>query len=231
MALCVPFSGKNNYNDVILFIIFYVLYIFISSLNINIDFGIRFIFGYWTAKIFAMIFCVSFISFMNFSRRELGLNAPIGRKAYVETVVGIFSAVLIASVITFLDKFIFRPPIQDIYYIDIWAFRATMPGVSEELAFRGIGIAILTRAIKNSNRNMSQILLPYFITTILFSVSHIIFDKNGLDITASLVRIFGALTLGIVFAMIRFRTKSLLGGVVAHNAANLAVTLVHWSLR
>jgi membrane protease YdiL (CAAX protease family) len=74
-------------------------------------------------------------------------------------------------------------------------------------------------------------LIPYFITTTLFSVAHVSVDQNGFDITASAARIFSALTLGIVFAIIRFRTKSLLGGIVAHNAANLTITFVNWNLR
>lgn len=111
--------------------------------------------------------------------------------------------------------------------IEDHAFQLTMPGLSEELIFRGVLLALADRAAVPRMRVLgAELGWGTVATSVLFGAVHAV--NLSSDWSLSFQPMAGLLPLvgGFVFAWLRARTGSLLWPVVLHNSANELANLV-----
>lgn len=113
---------------------------------------------------------------------------------------------------------VFRPGAPD---VETLAFQATMPGLAEEVAYRGIAPAILLTLMHRKPHVGGIPWAVVLATSVMFglwhslSVSH---GKIGFDLMSGLFPFLGSIPGG----WLRFKTKSLLAPVLGHGLANVA---------
>jgi membrane protease YdiL (CAAX protease family) len=116
---------------------------------------------------------------------------------------------------------IFRPGVPD---AETLAFQATMPGLAEEIAYRGIAPAILL-ALMNRKPLVNGI--PWAVilaTSAMFGLWHSLsFSQGsvGFDLMSGLFPFIGSIPGG----WLRFKTRSLLVPILGHAVANVAFHL------
>jgi membrane protease YdiL (CAAX protease family) len=113
---------------------------------------------------------------------------------------------------------VFQPGVPD---VETLAFQATMPGLAEEIAYRGIAPAILLGLM---NRRPHVEGIPWAVilaTSVMFGLWHSLsFSEGriGFDPMSGLFPFLGSLPGG----WLRFKTKSLLVPILGHSVANVA---------
>jgi membrane protease YdiL (CAAX protease family) len=112
----------------------------------------------------------------------------------------------------------FKPGVPD---AETLAFQATMPGLAEEIAYRGIAPAILLTLM---NRKPHVDGIPWVVilaTSVMFGLWHSLSfsDGNiGFDLMSGLFPFIGSIPGG----WFRFKTKSLLVPILGHGLANVS---------
>ena len=101
----------------------------------------------------------------------------------------------------------------------VLAYLALMPGLNEELVYRGVLPACLER-IFPSKWSLASARMGWgaIVTTILFGLLHGLWLDEHLLLHANFVWIRNALISGFIFAWLRGRTGSLVMPVIAHGA-------------
>jgi uncharacterized protein len=104
------------------------------------------------------------------------------------------------------------------------AFQALMPGLSEELVYRGIAPAILLGLIRGKDTEPGMPWVVIFITALVFGVWHgLSYSAGGFsfDAMSALFPFIGSIAGG----WLRFNSGSLLFPILAHGFANVAFHL------
>jgi membrane protease YdiL (CAAX protease family) len=172
----------------------------------------------WSSKIFSILFALAIFFAFRLSRQEVGFVLPKDSPSWGWTVLCILGAVLFDGVLNYIYRTHQAPGLATI------AYQATMPGISEELTYRGIGFALVQRAFAGT-RGWWAKAAPVLIPSLVFGLLHTYSPKSGLAHLEWSGFLF-SLPLGLWFAWGRLRTGSLLGPVLAHNAANTAGALI-----
>ena len=171
----------------------------------------------WTGKIFSLVLSAIVIFALKLSLDAVGLRKQENSKI-TWIAVGLF---IVWGVCLGL---LFKPGAFD---AETLAFQATMPGIAEEIAFRGIGPAILL-GLMNRKPHIDGI--PWaviFATSLLFGVWHslnVSGGQVGFDLMSGLFPFIGSIPGG----WLRFKTKSLLAPILVHSIANVAFHLAGW---
>jgi uncharacterized protein len=106
-------------------------------------------------------------------------------------------------------------------------FQASMPGLAEELAFRGVILALLDR-IFTGRISLGGAKLGYgaVVVTLFFGLVHGIVIGDDLQLHTSLFSGIYAALVGFVLVWLRLRTGSIVVPVIFHNAINVVSTVV-----
>ena len=99
------------------------------------------------------------------------------------------------------------------------AFQLTMPGLAEEIAYRGVFIGLLHRAFPGEGRVARW--APVLVTAVAFGLWHGLGVSDGyltFDAFPALFPLLG----GLAYGWLRERTGSVLVPILAHNAGNTA---------
>ncbi len=102
--------------------------------------------------------------------------------------------------------------------LETWAYQATLPGLFEEAAFRGVLLALADRAF-TARRAVLGISVGWggVVVTLVFLALH------GMTMGTLL----GVLPAALLYLWLRLRTGSLIGPIVVHNLWNLSVYAAH----
>jgi uncharacterized protein len=171
----------------------------------------------WAGKIFSLAWAVAFVYFGPLRWKEVGATWRQRPGSMIP------AALVTVAVMAFIAFMLDAPQRTD---PETLAFQATMPGLAEELAYRGVFFALLVRAFE-SGREASGGALVYatVVTALAFGLLHGLHYSAGqvhFDVMAFAFPFLG----GLVFGWMRAYTGSLLFPVLAHNGANLVVYLV-----
>lgn len=160
----------------------------------------------WDGKILSLLLSALVIAGLKPTREALGLVAPV----HVRT--GVIALVLFTVWGATLGR-VFLPGAAD---AETLAFQATMPGLAEELVYRGIAPALLLRAAPA--RTPWAVVLA---TAVGFGLIHglgIDHGKPHFDVMSALFPFLGSIPGG----WLRFHTRSLVFPVLGHGIANVA---------
>jgi membrane protease YdiL (CAAX protease family) len=137
-------------------------------------------------------------------------------------------------VISLILNLIFKFPSQINYELtphnivsDLF-FDFVLTGLSEEILFRGLIMGILLHTWKgNLNIGNFQVSTAGIITALLFALAHIGIDYESFTISnISPMQLIFAVGLGLFYAIMRDKTKSLLGPLIAHGVSDGLITVI-----
>lgn len=170
----------------------------------------------WIGKTLALLFSIILIYVLKLSPNAVGLRLPQTARQWRDTALGIMVLMVYMSVIVFISGDPSSPnPLEN------WLFEATLPGIDEELFFRGVAIVVTSQAFPQLRFNIPQWVAPFTITTGMFALFHLFSISHGHVSFNWLSTLAGVLPISIGLYVIRYRTGSVFSGMVAHNMANL----------
>lgn len=174
----------------------------------------------WTGKIYSIITSILFlILYRKFSLKEYSITLKQNKNSILKSVSLVIGLILLASLTSINGKSI---P----FNLEKFSYQLTMPGLEEELAYRGIILGIL-----------SQILIPFFkikqfkinpsilITSILFGLIHSMYIENGFDLTFNSYSFCITFITGYVQGYITILTGSILLPIIGHNIYNTTLQI------
>jgi membrane protease YdiL (CAAX protease family) len=146
---------------------------------------------------------------LGFSHDELGLTVAQRPGAWRASL----AVALPVLAIHFLTLWLApgSPPLAPLH---VWLYQATLPGLVEEIAFRGLLLALADRAAPPARRWLGAPLgWGALVVTLVFWMLH------GLSLTTALA----VLPAALLYVWLRARSGSLLLPVMAHNLWNLLI--------
>lgn len=166
----------------------------------------------WVGKIFSLLLSALVVVALRLSPEAVGLTLK-----QKDRKVGIAALVLFVVWGACLGL-LFKPGQAD---LETLAFQATMPGIAEELVYRGICPAILLGLIRQRAPGSGTPWAVILATSIVFGVWHGLGYSDGnfsFDTMSALFPLVGSIAGG----WLRFKTGSLLVPVLGHGVANVA---------
>ena len=171
----------------------------------------------WVGKVLSICVSLVAIRLLRLSRAEVGLVLPNGKRGWAASGVGLGAAILLGVILVLVFGPNGRPSAETL------AFEATMPGLDEELAFRGIAMALLTQGLAKPRSRLPAWGLPLAITSVWFTIGHVVGLDHGHLVVGPAQVMVAILAAGVLLTLIRVGSFSLLGCVVAHNTLNILV--------
>lgn len=168
----------------------------------------------WSGKLWSIALALIAIVALRLGRADVGLVASKNVKV---------SVIVVALLTTFSFSlgFVFDPEIPNAETV---AFQALMPGLAEELAYRGVAPAILLAMFRPGSTLQEQgpNRIPWnvvLITSITFGAWHGLSYGDG-SFSFSLLPALFPFIGSVAYGWLRFYSGSLLFPVIAHNLGN-----------
>jgi uncharacterized protein len=182
----------------------------------------------WAGKAASVVLGLLAMRVFRLSRLEVGLKLPLqGSWPWLWIGLGIAVAWTIVSARNLYPQHV---------DIETLIYQATLPGLAEELACRGVAFALLLRGFGNERR--SSVFAAILITSFCFGLGHmepplgpIPHEVVGMMIRNWALQFSYQFLFAALFALMRWRSGSLLGCVLAHGASNVAGTLAAGRVR
>lgn len=151
IAILIPFAffllkdkSKINFQRLLIFAVAYVVYqivLVLPKINSNFDFTKSS--WNWDGKIYGIICGILFyVLFRKFFRENDFFTLKQNKENFKPALVGAISIVLLSTIIWFLLG-------NSKFNLETLAFQISLPGIDEEIMFRGILLGLLTTALKD----------------------------------------------------------------------------------
>ncbi|MBP7500801.1 MAG: CPBP family intramembrane metalloprotease [Chryseobacterium sp.] len=220
IALAIFRSEKVNLKYLGLFVLYFLIDSYIqhlSKLYFDLDFlGLKFA---WIGKILSLCFALIVVfSVSKKDREEIGFTTKTNSKSQMKSGILIF---IVFLAFDFIFKMIWFPKDGD-FDLEIFAFQMTMPGVTEELVFRGILFWLLDKAFEPKwDFKGVKFGWGFVIITILFAEAHGVMLTENYEfkfdiITILYLTVISSLSVGIL----RKLSGNLIFPILGHNAIN-----------
>lgn len=169
----------------------------------------------WSGKVYSLLLSVVVIVFLGIKPGAVGLT--LRQRNLRNTLIALFLFILWGLSLGLL----FHPGIPS---GETLAFQALMPGLSEELAYRGIAPAILLGLIRGKEPEEGMPWIVIFITALMFGVWHGL-GYSDAGFSFNLIAASFPFVGSIAGGWLRFTSGSLLFPIFGHAAANVAFHL------
>jgi membrane protease YdiL (CAAX protease family) len=170
----------------------------------------------WFGKLVDFSAAVVFVVFYKgLSRKEYGITLSLEKGSLKLIVLSTLGSIFLTTLSGIGGEF--HLPSRETLL-----FQLTMPGLSEELIFRGILLALLNKTcgtpwkLWGANLGWGAI-----ITTLLFGLVHGLSFSPSYEFQFNLGAILATGAAGFFFVWLKERSKSLLPGILAHNLSNV----------
>lgn len=209
---------RNDQKFLILFCLLFLLdAVIVGSLNISVVHDQKW---NWIGKAGSLLWTVIFIFTTKLlTREEVGWTLSIINQKSVLIIIAIILFFRLA-IRLFFQGFTYG------YNIETFIYQATLPGIAEEIVFRGILLALLNQVfLKKWIILRTSFGNGLVVTSILFGLVH------GLSLNRSWIPDFNSQrfvmtgALGFAFGLVKEKSKSLLPGILFHNLWNI---IVYW---
>jgi uncharacterized protein len=210
-----------------------LLFYFLSVITICIQIPIPLKLNYnWIGKIQSTIVC---IIYMVLFQKEIPLeefkiairqkNDSIGKS------IKIFLCLILFAILLMILSYLVpnnHSKLDKNAIIEMFVFQATLPGIHEEIMYRGVLLTLLNRAFKRRFNVFSiQFGIGLLIQSIMFGILHGIFVNSNLSLSVDLMHAFSATIVGIVLGLIAENSESLLIPIMGHNIYNMFIELIN----
>ena len=173
----------------------------------------------WVGKLFSIAFSCLLLARSPWLRQNVGLRWRQAAGSFPMVLI-CFAACIADSIHNGLDAI----PIP--FSWETLLFQAFIPSIDEELAFRGISLALLERAFAHSPMGCR---LRYgwaaLVTAVLFGIGHAVAFREG-HFRFFMVPFLFTFGFASVAALVRTRSGSLLWPILCHTAINLPLYLI-----
>lgn len=169
----------------------------------------------WSGKIYSLVLSVMVVIGLGIKPKALGLT--LSQRNLKASLIALFLFTLWG----FSLGLLFKPSVPS---VETLAFQASMPGIVEELVYRGIAPAILLGLIRGKEPSQGIPWAVVLITAIMFGIWHGLSYSDAafsFDPMSALFPFIGS----IVGGWLRFNSGSLLFPILAHSFANVAFHL------
>ena len=169
----------------------------------------------WSGKLYSLLLSIAVLLALGIRPAAAGLTWRQRNVGTSLVALGLFGAW------GFTLGWVFQPGAAD---VETYLFQATMPGLSEELVYRGIAPAILLGLLRGRDDEPGMPWGVIVVTALVFGVWHGLGYWGGgfsFDWQSALFPFIGSLAGG----WLRFHSGSLLFPVLAHGVANVAYYL------
>jgi membrane protease YdiL (CAAX protease family) len=209
---------KKNFLYVLMFFAFVVLDQVVVQLLLDVIIfeGQRW---NWLGKAAECLLALLFIATTLLTNREAGLDFRIKHSKQVfGFIVGLLS--IIFAIYYFAFGF------KNVSGTETFVFQLLMPGIAEELVFRGVLLGLLNK-VYTKGFTVLQTPLGWgvVITSVLFGLVHS-FNFGSYTIDFNMLYFVSTFSMGLFLAFVKEKSQSLLPGIACHNLFNLIVTYV-----
>ncbi len=223
LFLCLKKDLRNKAKLISLFVIYFLgLQILLKS---PFHFSsLNFIEGSWnwSGKIFAI---VGSLFFYLFFKKNFYPHHFLTIRQEKKSLKKIFTVISVIAFIAIIEGFLFYNKSWDWETI---LFQSTLPGIDEEIAFRGIMLGILSSILVDEIRilNINIYNPSIWIIGILFGLIHAL--KLNLDwkLTFDIVYFIKTFLLGTIWGWMAIKSRSILLPLISHNLSNTLPNLI-----
>lgn len=219
-------SKKGNLKFLLFFILYFLTdsYLqFLSHQFFSLEFvGLKFA---WIGKFLSLLLSLIIIFTINKKdREEIGFTTKTNSKQQLKLGILLFIAFLLFD---FVFKLILFPK-GGSFDFETFAFQATLPGLTEEIAYRGIQLWMLDKVFRPKwNVKGIKFGWGFIIVTILFGVAH------GMTLTADYEFKFDIVTIiyltlisSLSLGLLRKFSGNLIYPVLGHNVINILNAII-----
>ena len=209
--LAAPFVRRWDWRPIGLLLIFVVVD---TALQV-----VPFVYGWefgswnWVGKIASILFSLLVVYRFNISN-EVGWRWPRGREQMKWSTLGIAGCIIWPFVSHLLTPNTARRGFE------LFAFEATLPGLDEELSFRGIGLMLLIRAYAAHPIDRRARISAMMVTIVWFTAVHVLEISHGY-VLFKWDRVLDVAPFALWVTLIRLRSGSLFVGIIGHNISNV----------
>ena len=218
IILCIPgFLRKNDSRN---YLLFFIVFFFIDQfLTRNICFPEFMTIGTtwnWTGKIASALFSLIAILIL---RKKFQIDFAFTLKQRKGSLKPTLITVGILVIIGVIILWFFSS--KGSSTLETHLFQLTIPGIAEELAFRGLFLGLLNNVLKKTCKIFgAEIGWGVVVTSLLFGLWHGIGFDNASNFYFNFEPLLMTLMAGFILAWLRERTGSLLIPVLFHNLIN-----------
>lgn len=177
----------------------------------------------WSGKLLAIIGSIVFYYLFRSKFRENDFLTLVQKQGSVKPTVVVTLLVLIVGLLS--AYFLFG---QSGLSMETLGFQLTMPGIDEEIAFRGIMMGLLISALK-PNITFGKINLgnpSVWITAILFGLIHALNFGDSWRLTMDWIYFSYTFLLGCIWGWMVIKSRSILMPLISHNSTNFFGSLI-----
>lgn len=212
------FTLKNKKLETLKVLSAFVIFFLINQISINLPFissELR-ISNWnsnwnWVGKIYTIIGSILFlILYRKYPLKDYFLTFKQENKFLIK---GIF---IIISLLIFKTTQTFLAPTKPLN-LETLFYQFSMPGIDEEIAYRGIMLGLLTKILKSKNLILNS---PVWITAILFGFAHGLSLKTEFSISFNIQPFLRTLIYGLIWGWITIKSGSILLAFISHNLGN-----------
>lgn len=211
-------SKKTNVKYLLIFVIYFILDYFLLEMGhkfLNPEF-LKF---NWLGKILSVALSLAFIFFHSKEiRKDIGFTTE-SKKNTLKLGIAIFLGILLFD---FVFKMILFPK-GGKFNLETFLYQATMPGITEELVFRGIYLWLLSKSFVGTKVIKGVAFgWGFIIVTFLFALVHGVYWTETFEIKVDFFTIiYLTLVTSLSLGILRKFSGNLIFPILGHNIVNI----------
>ena len=211
-------KSKINFQRLLIFTITYIVYqVFLVLPKINSSFDFIKSSWNWDGKIYGIIcgvFC--YFAFKKYFCENNFFTLKQKKKNLKPATIGAIAIVVLSTIIWYLFG-------KSKFDLETLAFQISLPGIDEEIMFRGILLGLLATSLKDKFSIFGNPSILF--TSILFGFMHALTFSKNYDIDFESIYFLQTSLAGYVWGWITIKSRSLLLAILSHNFSNFFGTL------
>ena len=169
----------------------------------------------WTGKILAILGAIIFLLvYRKFHLQDYFLTFKQHKKSLKSGIIAILVVFLVSTILNFK----FNTPTSE-WHTETILYQFTMPGINEEIAFRGIMLGLLVKILKPNS-------IAMLITALLFGMAHGLFLNQNFELIFKSQPFFQTTIMGMIWAWVTIKTGSILLALLSHNLGNVSGKII-----
>ncbi|PCI35467.1 MAG: CPBP family intramembrane metalloprotease [Flavobacteriaceae bacterium] len=223
LFLCIKTDNSKRIKLIILFVMYFIGYQVLLRLPFYFS-SFQFIEGdwNWSGKLLAIIGSLIFYSFFknNFYPHHF-LTIKQEKKSLRRIII----IIAVISVISIIGGFLFN---NESWNLETLFFQLTLPGMDEEIAYRGIMLGILSSILSEKIRIFKITISnpSIWIIGILFGLIHALKLNSDWELSFNILYFVETFILGTVWGWMAVKSKSILLPIISHNLSNTFMSLI-----
>lgn len=174
----------------------------------------------WQGKLLSIGWALGFIFLSKERVADYGLRLRLNRGSGGIT----WLFILLWPSLMFVQAHFFLPKTES--SVETLIYFLTMPGIAEELVFRGVFLNLLNKLFpKNWMMLQAEVGWGLILVTFLFALAHAVTLGQGGNILFQRQTFLTVFAGGFILGILRERTGSLVPGMICHNLWNTAIYL------